>query len=621
MYRSKAIMSSLRHAYSQISTRSYLSRVKVGFSSNLSSPLDSFAIVPSRFLWKFRTFSSKPDSMLQLVLENDWSKEVEEGLRKPDMSLTHETAIYVLRKLEKYPEKAYYFLDWVLRDSGLSPSTPLYSIMLRILVQQRSMKRFWMTLREMKQGGFYLDEDTYKTIYGELSKEKSKADAVAVAHFYERMLKENAMSVVAGEVSAVVTKVDWSCEVERELQEMKLVLSDNFVIRVLKELREHPLKALAFFHWVGGGGSSSGYRHSTVTYNATLRVLARPNSVAEFWSVVDEMKTAGYDMDLDTYIKVSRQFQKSRMMAETVKLYEYMMDGPFKPSIQDCSLLLRYLSGSPNPDLDLVFRVSRKYESTGKSLSKAVYDGIHRSLTSVGRFDEAEEITKAMRNAGYEPDNITYSQLVFGLCKAKRLEEARGVLDQMETQGCFPDIKTWTILIQGHCKNNELDKALACFANMLEKGFDIDSNLLDVLIDGFVIHNKFEGASIFLMEMVKNANVKPWQSTYKLLIDKLLKIKKSEEALDLLQMMKKQNYPAYAEAFDGYLAKFGTLEDAKKFLDVLSSKDSPSFAAYFHVIEAFYREGRLTDAKNLLFICPHHFKTHPKISELFGAAA
>ncbi|ESQ45735.1 hypothetical protein EUTSA_v10010209mg [Eutrema salsugineum] len=617
MYRSKTVLSSLRKSYSTISTRSYLSRAQVGFSSNSSSPFDSF-VIPSRFPWKFRSFSSKPESMLQLVVENDWSREVEEGLKKPDMPLTHETAIYVLRKLDKHPDKAYSFLDWVIRESGLSPSSPLYSTMLRILVQQRSMKRFWMTLSDMKRGGFYMDEETYQTVYSLLDKENSKADAVALAHFYERMLKENAMSVVAGNVSALVSKVDWSYEVESKLQDMKLALSDNFVIRVLKELRDHPLKALAFFHWVGG--SSSGYKHSTITYNAALRVLARPNSVAEFWSVVDEMKVAGHEVDLDTYIKVLRQFQKSRMMIEAVKLYELMMDGPFKPSAQDCSLLLRSLSAGHKPDLDLVFRVSRKYESTGKSLSKAVYDGIHRSLTSVGRFDEAEEIIKAMRDSGYEPDNITYSQLVFGLCKAKRLEEARGVLEQMEAQGCFPDIKTWTILIQGHCKNSEVDQAFACFGNMLEKGFDIDSDLLAVLVNGFLSQNRIEGACKFLMEMVRNANVKPWQNTYKALIDKLLEIKKGEEALDLLQMMKKQNYPVYAEPFDGYLAKFGSVEDAKKFLDVLSSKDFPSFAAIFRVIESFYREGRLADAKNLVFICPHHFRTHPKITELFGAA-
>ncbi|CAH8390402.1 unnamed protein product [Eruca vesicaria subsp. sativa] len=416
MYRAKAVLSSLRNAYSKISNPSYLSRVQLGFSPSFDSP------------WQFRSFTSKPECMLQLVLENDWSKQVVEGLQKPETPLTHETAIYVLRKLAKHPEKAYSFLNWVIRESDLPPSSPLYSTMLRmILVQQRPMKRFWMTLTNMKRGEFCLDEETYKTIYTLLNRESYK-DATALDRFY----KDNAMFVVADKVSASVSEKDWSCEVERELERMKLPLSDDFVIRVLKGLKEDPLKALSFLRWVGD-------KNSTVTYNAALRVLASPCSVAQFWSVVDEMKRAGHEVDFDTYVKVSRQFQMSRMMVEAVKLYEFMMDGQFKPSLEDCTLLLKFGFG---------LSVSRKYESTGKKpLSKAVYDGMHRFLTSVARFDEAEEVMKAMRSDGCEVDNITYSQLVFGLCKAKRLEEACGVvLDQMEADGCLPDVKTWTVL-------------------------------------------------------------------------------------------------------------------------------------------------------------------------------
>ncbi|KAG2329647.1 hypothetical protein Bca52824_000827 [Brassica carinata] len=568
MYRSKAVLSSLRNSYSKIPNRSYLCRVQVGFSSNSYSSFDS--------PWKFRSFTSKPESMLQLVLENDWSKEVVEGLRKPDTPLTHETAIYVLRKLAKHPEKAYSFLNWVIRESDLTPSSPLYSTFLRmILVQQRPMQRFWTTLTDMKRGGFCLDEETYKTIYTLLNKESYK-DATALTRFYESLLKDNAMSVVADNVSASVSQKDWSCEVERELKDMKLPLSDNFVVRVLKGLKEHPLKALSFLRWVGG----CGYKHSTVTYNAALRALARPGSVAEFWSVVDEMKEAGHEVDFDTYAKVSRQFQTYRMMTEAVKLYEFMTDGPFKPSVEDCGLLLRSLSTGPSPDLDLVYRVSRKFESTGKTLSKAVYDGIHGYLTSVARFDEAGDTMKAMREAGYEPDNITYSQLVFGLCKAKRLEEACGVvLDQMEADGCLPDVKTWTVLIQGHSKNDEADKAFACFENMVEKGIGIDSGLLDVMVGLFLSQNRVEEACEFVKEKVKIANVKPWRTTYNGLIEKLHEIKKGEEALDLVQMMKKQNHPAYAkESFDG------TVKVVKK--DVRSSEYN--YPSCYDVFEAFW---------------------------------
>ncbi|KAF8399790.1 hypothetical protein HHK36_015660 [Tetracentron sinense] len=147
-----------------------------------------------------------------------------------------------------------------------------------------------------------------------------------------------------------------------------------------------------------------------------LKALGQDGSIKEFWSMVKEMKIAGHEMDIDTY-KALKAFPK-----EAVK----------------------------------------KYLAAGHFLSKALYDGIHRSLANVGRFEAAKKILEAMRNVGYEPDNITYSQMVFGLCKAKRLDEACKILDEMEEQGCVPDLRTWTLFIQEHCTANEVDKALTC---------------------------------------------------------------------------------------------------------------------------------------------------------------
>ncbi|PON70157.1 Pentatricopeptide repeat [Parasponia andersonii] len=159
------------------------------------------------------------------------------------------------------------------------------------------------------------------------------------------------------------------------------------------------------------------------------------------------MKGTGHEMGIDTYRKICRQLQKHKMMEDAVKFYVYAMDGPYKPSVQDCCWLIRSISVSYNPDLNFVFRVFSKLESTGNTISKTVYDWIHRSLTSVGRFDEAEKTVNIMRSAGYEPDNMTYSQVVFGLCKARRLEEASKILVEMEESGCAPDVKSWTVLI------------------------------------------------------------------------------------------------------------------------------------------------------------------------------
>ncbi|KAI4319060.1 hypothetical protein MLD38_032708 [Melastoma candidum] len=610
MNRTRAILSSVRLANTALSS---LNRSSPSLSRceprSHSLPLHGRR---SGFSLGTAGFSTEPEAFLRALATKDWSKE----LQNASLKLSHETAVYVLRKLDDDPVKADAFFGWACGQDGFSPSSSLFSLLLRILGNRATIKEFWVALRKMKEQGFYLDEETFLTIFGIFKKNKMASDAVALRHFYERMILENGRNEVVRNLVEVILRKEWCDDVEGELAGLKVEFSENLVSRVLKELRNYPARAVGFFHWVGKSG---GFTHNAVLYNAVARVLARDDSTSEFWSIVGEMRSSGHEMDVDTYIKVSRKFQNIKMMEDAVKLYEFMMDGPFKPSVQDCSLLLRTLSASDMPDLELVHRVVRKYESTGNSLSKAVYDGIHRSLAAAGRFDEAEQVMMDMKNAGHEPDNITYSQLVFGLCKSMRLEEACNVVAKMEGLGCLPDIKTWTILIQGHCRAGEIDKALLLFTKMVETDLDVDADLLDVMIKGFLAQRKFEGAYHLCIQVVDKARVRPWQATLKHLIEGLLEARKLDEAMNLLRLMKKLNYPPHSGPFDQYIARFGSIHDADEFLKTLSMKQYPSPAAYQRLFQAFFKEGRHSEAKDLLYKCPHHVRKDSKISELFGS--
>ncbi|KAK2374088.1 pentatricopeptide repeat-containing protein, chloroplastic [Trifolium repens] len=446
------------------------------------------------------------------------------------------------------------------------------------------------------------------------------SEVVALSHFYKGMLEQNAMQSVVKKVVGIISGSEWDDDkVENQLAKVQIQPSDNFVIRVLNELQNCPLKAYKFFHWVG---KQSGYRQNTVTYNAVARVLARVDSIEVFWSILDEMKSVGHELDLDTCIKISKQFQNIRMMEDAVKLYELMMDSSYKPSVPDCIMLLKSLSASDKPNLDLVFRVAKKFELTGCILCKAVYDDIHGSLTSAGKFDEAEKIVEMMKIAGHKPDNITYSQIVFGLCKLRRFEEARKVIDDIiEQPYCYrPDIKTWTILIQGYCNAGELNNALLSLYKMMEKSCNPDADLLEVLVDGFVTHKRIDGAYKLLLEIAGKCCICPRQATFKKLIESLLGVRKFEEALDLLRLMKTQQYPPYHGPFVSHISKFGTMEDAAEFLKVLSNKNYPSLTVYLEIFESLFQEGRLSEAKDLLYKCPHHIRNHTKICELFGSS-
>lgn len=606
---SKKILSSLRLVNSLSLTR--LTRTHSLLTQVAHSPLHTF-----RCANKFTFFSSQPNGIISLVLSKEWSKNIEQKLYKSNTKLTHESVIYILKNLDNDPLKAFKFLMSVTEKKGFESNSSSFCLLLQILAKNNAMTEFWFTMNKIKEYGLFIDEESYKTIVAHFKSLKMVGDANALTIFYDMMVRNGVVDCKVKEVVDVVERLEWGCEVEKRLMEMKFCVSEVFVDRVLMGLRRRPLKAFEVFKWFVRGCN---YNHRIGTYNVMVRVLGRYDSIEEFWSLLKEMKDVGYDLDLDTYIKISRHFQKNKMLEDAVKLYEHVMDGPYNPLAKECSVLLRVIAASNTPDLDLVFRVVDKFEAAGHVLEKTGYDLIHRSLTRVGRFDEAEKIMETMRNTGYEPDNITYSQLIHGLCKERRLEEACKVLDLMVVNECFPDLKTWTTLIQGHCAAGEVDRALYYFSKMMEEDCEADADLLDVLVNGFLDQHRTDGAYTLLIELVSRARLRPWQATYRNLIQHLLGEQKLEEAVSLLHLMRKSNYPLYAEPFVQYISKFGTVDNALRFLKVLSSKEYPTISAYQHVFQSLFQEGRHSEAKDLLYKCPLHIRKHQTICSLFGS--
>ncbi|RLN24428.1 pentatricopeptide repeat-containing protein [Panicum miliaceum] len=88
--------------------------------------------------------------------------------------------------------------------------------------------------------------------------------------------------------------------------------------------------------------------------------------------------------------------------------------------------------------------------------------------------------------------------------------------------------------------------------------------------------------------MVDKAHLRPWQGTYKRVIDELLRTKKLDEALALLKSMKALRFPPFTELFPPYIAKHGTVEDARDFLKALTVMNTcPASAVYQHVLKSF----------------------------------
>ncbi|KAJ1287263.1 hypothetical protein BS78_03G417700 [Paspalum vaginatum] len=524
---------------------------------------------------------------------------------------TPEAVIYNIHSLSDDPARALAFFRRSAA-AGQPVTSAAYNLMLRTLASRPSSARshFWPFLREMQGSGHAVDQGTYLAALASFKKASLTADYASLIDHYNKA-REGAKSGTTT-ASRAAEAVRHSDSLDDDLGAVVglLPLAETAVAKVLRELRDSPVKALAFFRWAA---RQQGYGHASVAYNAMARVLGREDSVPEFWALVQEMKGAGAHLDIDTYIKLSRNFQKRHMVREAVQLYELMMDGPFKPSRKDGPLIIRRIALAPSPDLQLVHRVAAKHEAVWGSKTKELLDGVHRALTSNGNFDEAAEVVETMRAQGHQPDNITYSQLVYGLCKAGRLDDARRVLDEMEAQGCDPDLKTWTLLIQGHCTAGDVDRALQYLTEMIEKGLEADSDLLDAMVKGLCSHGKVDAAHTLFVEMVDNARLRPWQATYQHVIAELLRVKKLEAALALLRSMKPHKF---GDPFPPYIAKHGTVEDARAFLKALTVNNFPGPAVYLHVLKSFVEEGRYSEAQDLMYKCPIHIRKHPDVTKL-----
>ncbi|KAL5539578.1 hypothetical protein UlMin_042052 [Ulmus minor] len=221
----------------------------------------------------------------------------------------------------------------------------------------------------------------------------------------------------------------------------------------------------------------NGFRPNSSIYVLVLPTLAREESMVSFWIVLAKMKVEGFYINKEMYLGILAQLETKYLASEVVALANF-----------------------------------------------------YNSMVGF----TAEKIVNLMKTAGYKPDNITYRQLIYGLCKARRLEEACIVLVEMEGNGCVPDSK-----LGPNCK------------------FDAD------------LINKTEDAYKLLINIVDITILKPLQVTHTNLIEKLLMLRKLEEfgtAEDAAESLKEfPSFSAYVHALKSFFPE-GRYYEAKVLL-------------------------------------------------------
>lgn len=74
------------------------------------------------------------------------------------------------------------------------------------------------------------------------------------------------------------------------------------------------------------------------------RVLSKEDESEKFWKIVDEMRSAGHEMERETYIDIFERFVEWKMIKDALGLCEF--GATQKRLLQDMDLFLQVLEGS-----------------------------------------------------------------------------------------------------------------------------------------------------------------------------------------------------------------------------------------------------------------------------------
>ena len=75
-----------------------------------------------------------------------------------------------------------------------------------------------------------------------------------------------------------------------------------------------------------------------------------------------------------------------------------------------------------------------------------------------------------MSQRGLQPDVVTFTAMINGLCKEGKMEEANGLFELMNQGGLQPDVVTFTTLISGLFKVGKMEEANGLLELLSQRG-------------------------------------------------------------------------------------------------------------------------------------------------------
>ncbi|KAK1439611.1 hypothetical protein QVD17_05431 [Tagetes erecta] len=382
-------------------------------------------------------------------------------------------------------------------------------------------------------------------------------------------------------------------EIEQALTRLKLTLTKDLVLNVLRRHRSDWQSAYVFFNWVC---NASGYSPGTGSYNEILDILGRMKRFTEVHQVLDEMSKRNKSLITETTygVVVNRYAAAHKIEEATEFFYKRIQFGLDLDLIAFQTLLLSLCRYKHVEAAEFLFHSKMNDFRHNIKTMNIILNG----WCVLGSLREAKRFWNDIITSKYKPDKFTYGIFINSLTKAGKISTAVKLFRAMWAKGCTPDVAICNCIIDGLCFKKRIPEALEIFKEMNDKDCCPNVVTYNSLIKHLCKIQRMEKVCELLNEMTqKGGDCAPNARTYGYLLNCA---KKPDEVVKIMERMERDGCKMIADTYNLILRLFMGWGDEKRvgstWVEMERNGLGPDQRSYTIMVHGLYDMGRLEDA-------------------------
>ncbi|KAD3066813.1 hypothetical protein E3N88_34693 [Mikania micrantha] len=365
--------------------------------------------------------------------------------------------------------------------------------------------------------------------------------------------EHSTMNVKALEIQDLLKRTNGQnsvTEIEQALTRLKVTLSEDLVLNVLRRHRSDWKSAYVFFNWVS---NSNGYSLGTGSYNEILDILGRMRRFVEVCQLLDEMfKRDKSLINERTYgIVVNRYAAAHKIEEATEFFYKRALFGLDLDLVAFQTLLLSLCRYKHVEAAEFLFHSKmNEFHHNIKSMNI-----ILNGWCVLGCLREAKRFWNDIITSRFKPDRFTYGIFINSLTKAGKISTAGGdcapnartyghllnsakkpdevvkILERMERDGCKMMADTFNLILRLFMGWGDDKRVESTWVEMERNGLGPDQRSYTIMVHGFYDKGRLKEAMMYYKMMVSKGMVA--EPRTKLLVDAIkIKLKDRDHKKD-----------------------------------------------------------------------------------------